>query len=324
MQGNIRLSLIAGAILVALAASALLISGCQATGSAAPRSLAGPGTGFEKLLGLEVRVDRAGSGEPVFVLLHGFGASSFTWHAVRDSLASRGSTIAFDRPAFGLTERPDANTDAGTDPYGMDFAQALLLSLLDESRIERAALVGSSAGGTVALEFALAHPERVYALVLISPAVFPGGPPAFVRPLLALPGMATLGPFLLRQLLPRFGEAGIRAAWHDPSRITPEILAGYRLPLQVKDWDQALWAFTRAARPSDLRARVGELRVPTLIVTGDDDRIVPTAESVALADEIPGATLAVIPDCGHLAHEECPAQLLAALDPFLGRLSVGR
>ena len=324
MQANIRRTVILGGGLAALAALALFSVGPPPSGSEDPRALAGPETGFVELLDLDVRVDRAGSGEPSFVLLHGFGASSFTWHAVAASLAERGSTLAFDRPAFGLTERPLALDDGARDPYTLVFAQALLQALLDASGVERAILVGNSAGGTVALEFALAHPERVRALVLISPAVFRAGPPAFVRSLLSLPGMSSAGPFLLRQLLPRFGDRGIEAAWHDPSRITPEILAGYRLPLQVKGWDRALWAFTLASAPSDLAERVALLRVPTLIVTGDDDRIVPTEESVKLAGAIPGAALAVIPACGHLAHEECPAELLAALDPFLASLAVGR
>jgi pimeloyl-ACP methyl ester carboxylesterase len=109
----------------------------------------------------------------------------------------------------------------------------------------------------------------------------------------------------------------LAAAWHDPGLVTPEILAGYRRSFQVADWDRALWEFTLASRDLKLSRRLEELRLPVLVITGDDDRIVPTAESLRLAEEIPGAQLAVIPDCGHVPQEECPQRFLQAVQGFL-------
>jgi pimeloyl-ACP methyl ester carboxylesterase len=85
----------------------------------------------------------------------------------------------------------------------------------------------------------------------------------------------------------------------------------------VADWDRALWEFTLASRDLKLSRRLEELRLPVLVITGDDDRIVPTAESLRLAEEIPGAQLAVIPDCGHVPQEECPQRFLQAVQGFL-------
>jgi pimeloyl-ACP methyl ester carboxylesterase len=65
-----------------------------------------------------------------------------------------------------------------------------------------------------------------------------------------------------------------------------------------------------------------ELDLPVLVVTGEDDQVVPTEESVQAAEDIPGAQLAVFPDCGHVPNEECPEAFLDAVEPFLARVGV--
>jgi len=81
-----------------------------------------------------------------------------------------------------------------------------------------------------------------------------------------------------------------------------------------------LWEFTLASRPLDLAERLDELTLPVLVVTGDDDRIVPTADSLRLAGELPGAELAVISDAGHVPHEEQPEAFMDAVRAFLETL----
>jgi pimeloyl-ACP methyl ester carboxylesterase len=113
------------------------------------------------------------------------------------------------------------------------------------------------------------------------------------------------------------GENLANMAWHDPSKLTPEVWEGYRKPLRVENWDRALWEFTLASRDLDLADRLNEIGMPVLVVTGDDDRIVPTEESIRLAGELPDAGLAVIPACGHAPQEECPVEFLDAVRGFL-------
>jgi len=84
--------------------------------------------------------------------------------------------------------------------------------------------------------------------------------------------------------------------------------------------DRALWNLTKASRQSDPSTRLEEIHVPSLVITGDDDRIVPTEQSVRLGREIPDAEPVVIPDCGHVPHEECPGPVLDAVSAFLARL----
>ena len=78
------------------------------------------------------------------------------------------------------------------------------------------------------------------------------------------------------------GLGPVRKAWHDLARITPEILAGYTKPLRADDWDVGLWERTASSRPLGLDRRLSDLTLPTLVITGYDDRIVPTADSVRL------------------------------------------
>ena len=293
------------------------------------KKLAGPNSRFVDvpLAGdtLTVHYEEAGDGRPALLLLHGFAASTFSWREVLPSLAQWGRTVAFDRPAFGLTERPLPETWQGNwttqNPYTLNAQVDLTLGVMDQLGIGEAVLVGNSAGGTVAMLAALAHPERVKALVLLDPSVYGGGggQSPIVRWLINTPQMRRLGPLLARQI-ERWGLDFARSAWHDPTRITDEILQGYQKPLQAADWDRALWELAAAGRPSGLPARLAELQLPVLVITGDNDRIVPTQQSVKLAAELPNATLVVVPACGHVPQEECPQAVLDAIQAFLDRL----
>lgn len=273
---------------------------------------------FIEVNGVKVHYKTYGQGEPVFLLLHGFGASLFSWHEVTAPLAEMGTVIAYDRPAFGLTERP--LEWEGESPYSQDSQVELVIGLMDALGVEQAILVGNSAGGTISMLTALKYPQRVQSLILVDPAVYAGGgAPAWIRPLLGTPQMRHLGPLVARQIQTR-GPELVELAWHDPTKITPEIMEGYQKPLRIDNWDKALWELTVSSRESGLAERLSEFDLPVLVITGDDDRIVPTEQSLQLAKEIPNAQLAVIPQCGHVPHEECPDVFMQAVTDFLESL----
>jgi len=258
-----------------------------------------------------------GQGEPVFILMHGFGASLFSWHEVTTPLAEYGTVIAYDRPAFGLTERPFEWE--GENPYSQDSQIELVASLMDALNVEQAILVGNSAGGTLAMLTALKYPERVQSLILVDPAVYTGGgAPTWIRPLLGTPQMRHLGPLIARQFQTR-GTELVELAWYDPSKITTKTLEGYQKPLQVEAWDKALWELTIASSESKLAENLSEFKMPVLVITGDDDRVVPTEESIRLAGELPNAELVVIQESGHLPHEEQPDEFMEAVKSFLSK-----
>ena len=202
------------------------------------RELADDDSEFIDVNNLEIHVKKMGHGEPVFLLLHGFAASLYSWSAVMKPLGELGTVIAFDRPGFGLSGHP--LTWQGRNPYSPEAQVELVTGLLDHYGVRQAVLVGSSAGGMVSLQMALAHPERVSALVLVDPAVYhAGGAPGWLQPMLASPQMRRLGPLVTRQMLSH-GRDLIKLAWHDPNRLTPEMVEYYLKPFKVDNWDQSI------------------------------------------------------------------------------------
>lgn len=169
------------------------------TNTVPPEQLADPDSRFIQINGLILHVKTNGQGEPIFVLLHGIGASLFSWHAVMEPFSQYGTVIAYDRPAFGLTERP--MSWSGENPYSSLANVDLLLGLLDQFKVQKAILVGNSAGGTVSMQFTLQYPDRVQALILVDPAVFEGGGgPSWLRPFYHTPEMNHFGQLIFRSI----------------------------------------------------------------------------------------------------------------------------
>lgn len=309
--------IVVGVLLLVALVGPFLVPVPPLEGAVPPQQLADPDSRFLEINNVDVHYKLMGEGEPALMLLHGFAASTFSWREVMEPLARQHTVFAFDRPAFGLTERPLPGEWRGESPYGSRAQVAQTVGLMDRLGIERAILVGNSAGGTISVLTALEHPHRVQALVLVDPAIYTHGRSlGLLRPLLHTPQMRHLGPLITRRIQ-SWGMDFARSAWHDPDRITPQVWEGYLKPLQAQDWDRALWELAIAGSSTDLSDRLDEMTLPVLVITGDDDRVVPTEQSVRLAGELPDAELVVIPDCGHVPHEECPQPFLEAVNDFL-------
>jgi len=309
-----------GSLLAILLVGPFLVPIPALEGVLAREQLADADSLFLDVNGLEVHYKIVGQGQPGLLLLHGFGASVWSWREIMSPLARYGTVVAFDRPAFGLTERPLPGEWYGPSPYATDAQVQLTVGMLDQLGMQRAVLIGNSAGGTIAILTALRFPERVQALILVSPAVREGGGmPSWAGPLLRSPQLRRLGSLAVRSYAARL-ERSLPTAWHDPSKVTAEVLDGYKRPLQAEDWDRAFWEYLATARPTDVEGQLHRIAMPTLVVTGDDDTWIPTAQSVRLAGVVPAGEVAVIPECGHVAMDECPAQFLEAVSYFLEAL----
>ncbi len=314
------LGIIALIILLVLLIGPLVYPVPPLPGTLPERDLADPDSHFAEINNVTVHYKEIGQGEPVFILLHGFGANEFSWREVVEPLSGHGRVIVYDRPGFGLTSRPMPGEWSGINPYSVQGNVELLDGLIDELGVEKAILIGNSAGSEVAAAYALKHPDRVEGLVLVDPALgseHRGGVPSWILPLLKTPQMRRIGPLLVRSIAGDLGNETIRLAWHDPSLIDQHIYDGYRRPLRANNWDRALYEFTIADNPVDSTGRLKSLSMPVLVITGDDDRIVPTESSIQLSREIPGAELVVLNDCGHVPQEECPDQFMDAIEDFL-------
>jgi pimeloyl-ACP methyl ester carboxylesterase len=108
-------------------------------------------------------------------------------------------------------------------------------------------------------------------------------------------------------------------SYHDTEKLTDEIIAGYRVPLTIENWEFAFWEYSRADRSNDVAKRLNEFAMPVMIITGDDDRVVETALTRELASKMPQAAFVVITDSGHLLHEEDPEEFIAAILPFINK-----
>lgn len=281
---------------------------------------AGPGATFVQVAGLEVHVEQRpfrgeealGDVAPLIVLMHGFGASTFSWREVIDPLSDYGEVLAYDRPGFGFTERPTNWT--GADPYSFAGNFELLQQLLDIFAADRPVILfGHSAGGQLAAEFARLNPDRVDALVLVDAAILTtGGTPDWLGWVWDVPQIDKLGPVLVGGIATS-GEQILEQSFVDQSLLTPEVRAGYRAPLQVAGWERGFWNFVSASRGNQLADNLDDLVLPALVVSGDADTIVPTSDAVRLADLLPNSRLEIVTDAGHLPHEERPRQFMQQL-----------
>jgi len=133
--------------------------------------------------------------------------------------------------------------------------------------------------------------------------------------------MRRLGPVSSRQFL---GEANadalLKLAWHDPAKLTAEERADSAKYEQIHNRFRALWEYTIAGETLDLASQVGKIDAPTLVIAGDDDRIIPTPEHARLANEIRNADFVLLAQCGHVPQEEQPEGFLKAVESFLNTL----
>lgn len=266
---------------------------------------------FIEINDVTIHYKEKGEGDKTFILLHGFGGSTFSWREVMDDFAQQGRVIAYDRPAFGLTERPMPE-DWTENPYGMKANIELLRELMDTMGIEKAILVGNSAGGGVAVAFGLEYPERVESLILVDPGVGGGrGPqlPAWALPMMWTPQIRHIGPLLMRDYQENLPNT-IEREWFDGTKLTDEIKQEYLNVLKIKNWDRAFYELTYSPAYPELRPLVKELTVPAFIIAGKEDRLIRSWYFETIAQEIPGAQLVLLPACGHVPQEECPQEFM--------------
>lgn len=293
----------------------------ETTGTRTYKEVAGEGATFATAQGVEIYYEKTDfvcqenkdcSNPPVIILMHGFGANTFSYREVLEPLSKLGDVIAYDRPGFGLTQRP--TSWEGENPYGSIGQDLILDELISQFASGRdVILVGHSAGGTLAAQYAVDNKEAIKALILISPAILStGGSPSWLNWVFSIPQLDHLGPLLVSSIASS-GMDLLNESWFNQALITDEVKAGYREPLDVIGWEEGFWEFNRAPRAFDVKDRLGEIQVPTLLITGDTDTVVATADTIALADLIKDSVLFVIPRSGHLAQEETPEDTMKAI-----------
>jgi pimeloyl-ACP methyl ester carboxylesterase len=273
---------------------------------------------FVEIVNHEVHYVEAGdpSSDRLILLAHGFGASAFSYRDVLEPLGEYGHVIAYDRAAFGFTERP--TSWEGMNPYSAQGQLEVIDQLVEIFGAGKEVfLVGHSAGGALAAGYALEHQDKLKGLVLYAPAVYgSGGTPDWLSWIYDIPQLDHLGPLAVSSIATS-GLQLLDRSYNDPSQITEQTLAGYTAPLKIKGWERAFWEFNKAPRSLGVAERVAEIKLPTLVLTGDNDQVVPTENSVRLAGELPDAELAIIKQTGHLPNEEKPAEFASIIIRFI-------
>ncbi|HXJ35022.1 MAG TPA: alpha/beta fold hydrolase [Candidatus Eisenbacteria bacterium] len=258
----------------------------------------------------------AGTG-PVVVLVHGMAGSSETWKHVIPALARRFTIVAPDLLGHGRSAKPRTE-------YSLGAHANLVRDLLAALGHERVTLVGQSLGGGVVMQLAYQYPERCERLVLVSS----GGLGREVSPLLrglSLPGVEQVFPLFCS---PALRDAGRRvAAWLGRAalRTTPTAEEIWRAYASLAE-DDARRAFFRTLRavidPGGQSVTANDrlylaARVPTLIVWGREDALIPVHHGIAAHEAIPGSRLEIFDDAGHFPHCEAPARFVGTLVDFI-------
>jgi pimeloyl-ACP methyl ester carboxylesterase len=256
-----------------------------------------------------------GKGPPV-LLLHGFGASTFTWRHVAPELAQTHRVIAVDLKGFGRSDKPF------DERYSVLDQAELLAQLIEDKDLRDLTIVGHSFGGGVALRLALDANDRlgsrIVRLVLLDSIAYPQQIPVFFR-LLDMPLVSQVG---VRMVPPSVQtRVALQIAYHDDSKIDPEQVEIYAAPLKTAAGKHAIVQSARQIVPEDidtLPERYKTITLPTLILWCDHDRIVPLDVGLKLRRTLPNSTLRLVEGCGHMPQEEQPETTLTLLKGFIG------
>lgn len=259
-----------------------------------------------------VFVHRGGRGEPL-VLLHGWLMSHWYFRHIVAPLAREREVIAIDLPGHGESDRPSPAC------FGYDSAAYadVVAEVLDRLRLDRVDLLGASMGGGVALALAARRPERVGRLVLVDAAVYQARVAGVQAKLVQLP---RVGPLLWKAGFRRARLASsLRTlAVRDARIFDDESIDYFWTRLARPGGHDASWACMRALATLPAESEeAAAVRAPTLVVWGDQDRLVPIGRGRKLARAIPHARLEIVPHSGHTPFLERPREFLRILGAFL-------
>jgi pimeloyl-ACP methyl ester carboxylesterase len=256
-----------------------------------------------------IAYDESGAGPPLLLLAAG-AHDRRDWDLVRPVLASRYRTVALDWPGHGESPSPGA----GWRPSAPGFADLVedAVTALDLAPV---AVIGNSVGGFAAARLAIRHPDRVSALVLVDSGGF-SPVTAVSRAFCA----AMSRPGFLRAIYPAFARRYLRSGDPAARRCHERAVATARRPGSTEIVN-GLW-HSFGSPEHDLRAAAGRITAPTLLVWGRRDPVIPVTVGRRLERSIPDARLAVL-DAGHVPFVTRPDEFVAAVVPFLERVTSG-
>ncbi len=251
-----------------------------------------------------------GSGEPL-VMVHGFADSTYTWHKnVRALIAAGFRLIMVDQPGLGRSDIPP-------EPYvySIENQADAILKLIEHLGLTRFNLMGHSMGGGIVLYIGLQKPSAVKTVVAIDPACFP--------PPMRLKMTYPLVRYLASLLAGRWSvELALKDVYFDNSKVDAVLVEEYFRPMQKDGYWKILAALQKqyfSAAYDRMTESYGSLRMPLLIIWGEQDKWLPMDFGSQLHTCIPGSEFVTIANCGHNTHQECCESLNRAVTVFYGK-----
>mgnify|MGYP001328541757 CR=1 FL=1 len=267
---------------------------------------------FININGIEVhyRVEGQSDDSIPIVLLHGTGASLHTWDDWVKMLAPQKKVIRLDLPAFGLT---------GPNPdrlYTMEFYSQFMIKFLDSLSIYKCILGGNSLGGGIALQTAAIIPDRISCLILCDATGYPSE--AKSTPMAMRLARVPVLNYLLRFITPTsLVRKSVEDVYHDKSKVNESlVLRYYELALYPGN-RQAFIDRMNLERFPDMQNVIEKISMPTLIIWGKEDMLIPVENAYRFHKDIPESQLLVLEHCGHVPMEELPELSLAPLLSFI-------
>lgn len=258
--------------------------------------------------GLSIHYKASGRPDaPVLMLLHGFGSSLQTWDAWAPALEREYRVIRLDLPGFGLT---------GASPQ-QDYSDARDVSTLqhfaDRLGLTQFAVIGHSLGGKLAWSLAAAEPERVKTLVLMAPDGFAPPDQWGTKPY-EVPAIVGIMKYSLPKPLV---SHVLRAGFSDPAWLTDAMVDRYHDMLRAPGVRQAILDRANQTMYANPVERLKQIKAPTLLLWGENDRMIPSSNAASYAQVLQHAQTVVLPHLGHVIQEEQPELGLAQLKAFL-------
>lgn len=243
------------------------------------------------------------------VLLHAFPIGANLWEPQMRSLPAAWRLITPDLRGFGGSTELDSVSAASMSDYAED-----VIDLMDELGVERAVIGGASMGGYAAFALLQAAGDRVDGLILANTRAGADSPEGRANRRNMLAVVDREGPSgVARDMMPRLlGKT--------TQEINPEIEAFVRRLIKQQSPIAIRTAIHRMMHRPDSTPLLPDITVPTLVITGDEDALIPVDESRAMAEAVPGATLVIVPRAGHLANLEQPDAFNTAFHAFLAKL----
>jgi len=256
-----------------------------------------------------------GQGNPL-LCIHGFGASLYSWrNFVKPPLTDNYQVITIDLKGAGKSPKVYGND------YSTQTHADLIYEFIHEHDLQNLTLIGNSFGGALALLVTLMltdhDPTRLKSLVLIDAGSYVDLLPGYLK-ILSWPVIGALAAYLAPSKLAAAGV--LRKSVYDKKKITPEQIAAYAAPLSLPGARHALLQTGAQIIPPNfpqLAARYPDIKVPTLIIWGENDQVIDPEAGRRLKKAIPHSELIWVPECGHIPQEERPEITVPAVATFL-------